>query len=174
MILNQTFVLWSSLHQHCIVSPFRLSFPSISCALLYKRTPHITTAVPRPDKNVTGFPNRRTDSHISKARFPVLATLQKVSFVIRNIWEKHWYKFYGWKHSMQFLTYLWVTGDMKSINTYAVMVWKWKNTPLIRYRSAIWTMYPWSDFPVSADITRFHTIFQSIRKKRQGIWTARL
>ena len=85
MILNQTFVLWNSLHQHCIVSPFRLIFPSISCALLYSRTPHITTTVPRPDKNVTGFPNRRTDSHISKARFPVLATLQKVSFVIENI-----------------------------------------------------------------------------------------
>ena len=60
-------------------------FPSISCALLYSRTPHITTTVPRPDKNVTGFPNRRTDSHISRARFPVLATLQKVSFVIQNI-----------------------------------------------------------------------------------------
>ena len=85
MILNQTFVLWNSLHQHCIVSPFRLSFPSISCALLYSKTPHITTTVPRPDKNVTGFPNRRTDSHISRARFPVLATLQKVSFVIQNI-----------------------------------------------------------------------------------------
>ena len=88
------FVIWNSLHQHCIVSPFLFMFPSISCALLYSRTPHITTTVPRPDKNVTGFPNRRTDSHISRARFPVLATLQKVSFVIQNIWEKHGYKLY--------------------------------------------------------------------------------
>ena len=108
MILNQPFVIWNSLHQHCIVSPFLLIFPSISCALLYSRTPHITTTVPRPDKNVTGFPNRRTDSHISRARFPVLATLQKVSFVIQNIWEKHGYKLYnirayGWKHCMRFL-----------------------------------------------------------------------
>ena len=51
--------------------------PSISLALLYIRTPPITTAVPRAERGVTALPNRITDSQMSSARFAVFATLRE-------------------------------------------------------------------------------------------------
>lgn len=37
----------------------------------------MTTTVPAADSGVTSLPNRMTDSQISRARFAVLATLEK-------------------------------------------------------------------------------------------------
>lgn len=49
---------------------------SYCCALLYRVTPIITITVPSPLSNVTGLPNKITESHIRKARFTVFATLK--------------------------------------------------------------------------------------------------
>lgn len=48
---------------------------SYSCAWLYNKTPAITAQVPRADKPVTELLNSKTESHIKKALFAVLATL---------------------------------------------------------------------------------------------------
>ena len=50
--------------------------PSISLALLYMRTPPMTTAVPRAERGVTALANRITESQMSSARFAVFATLR--------------------------------------------------------------------------------------------------
>ena len=50
--------------------------PSISRALLYMRTPPMTTAVPRAERGVTALANRITESQMSSARFAVFATLR--------------------------------------------------------------------------------------------------
>lgn len=49
---------------------------SYSCARLYSNTPAITEEVPSADNPVTGLLNSKTESHIRKALFAVLATLQ--------------------------------------------------------------------------------------------------
>ena len=53
-----------------------LTRPSISLALLYMRTPPMTTAVPRAERGVTALANRITESQMSSARFAVFATLR--------------------------------------------------------------------------------------------------
>lgn len=55
---------------------FVLFILSYSCARLYSNTPTMTEQVPSADNPVTGLLNNRTESHIRKALFAVLATLQ--------------------------------------------------------------------------------------------------
>ena len=75
-------IFFIDLYQHWTVSCLFLNFLSISVALLYSNTPHITIRVPNPDRNVTGLPNSRTDNQINRARFAVFATLQKNMHII--------------------------------------------------------------------------------------------
>jgi len=59
----------------------------------------MTVAVPRPDKKVTGFPNRMTESHIKRALFAVFATL-------KDFFSKNKYSFWMIKiESEKNLTY---------------------------------------------------------------------
>jgi len=55
---------------------FVLFILSYSCARLYSNTPAMTEEVPSADNPVTGLLNNKTESHIRKALFAVLATLQ--------------------------------------------------------------------------------------------------
>jgi hypothetical protein len=59
---------------------------STSLALVYSRTPIVTTTVPKPLRNVTGLPNKITDIHIRKALFTVLATLKIDNYHIRSMY----------------------------------------------------------------------------------------
>ena len=80
-------IFFIDLYQHWTVSCLFLIFLSISVALLYSNTPHITIRVPNPDRNVTGLPKSRTDSQISNARFPVFATLENKKYInLMDLW----------------------------------------------------------------------------------------
>ena len=59
-----------------------LLLASMSRALLYRRTPAITTPVPIPLHMVTGFPNSKTDNQIKNALLVVLATLKNKKYHI--------------------------------------------------------------------------------------------